>query len=124
MFADIRGFTGFVEAVLPYDVIHVLQRQLRDVTSAIERYGGVVTSYMGDGVMALFRHDDPSSTGPASRRAVRAGLEILADADAADPASRNCTAGPSTSTSASTSGRRSSARCSAIRRRSRRSATR
>ena len=54
MFADIRGFTAFAEAVLPYDVIHVLQRQLRDVTEAIERHGGVVTSYLGDGVMALF----------------------------------------------------------------------
>ena len=32
MFADIRGFTAFAESVLPYDVIHVLQRQLREVT--------------------------------------------------------------------------------------------
>ncbi len=77
MFADIRGFTAFAEAVLPYDVIHVLQRQLRDVTQATERHGGVVTSYMGDGVMALFS-DDPAEAGePASRRAVRAGLAIL-----------------------------------------------
>ncbi len=85
MFADIRGFTTFAETVLPYDVIHVLQRQLRDVTQATERHGGVVTSYMGDGVMALFS-DDPASAGePASRRAVRAGLAILAGADAARP---------------------------------------
>ena len=85
MFADIRGFTAFAEAVLPYDVIHVLQRQLRDVTEAIERHGGVVTSYLGDGVMALFSHDpgDPSNT--ASRRAVDAGLEILTRTDAARP---------------------------------------
>jgi adenylate cyclase len=85
MFADIRGFTAFAETVLPYDVIHVLQRQLRDVTQATERHGGVVTSYMGDGVMALFS-DDPSTSGePASRRAVRAGLAILAGTDAARP---------------------------------------
>ena len=83
MFADIRGFTGFAEAVLPYDVIHVLQRQLRNVTRAIEHHGGVVTSYMGDGVMALFG-DDPATGGTlSSLRALRAGLEILALADAA-----------------------------------------
>jgi adenylate cyclase len=78
MFADIRGFTSFAEAVLPYDVIHVLQRVLGEVTASIERHGGVVTSYMGDGVMALFGDD---RSGPSSRRAVDAGLEILATAD-------------------------------------------
>jgi adenylate cyclase len=83
MFADIRGFTAFAETVLPYDVIHVLQRQLRDVTQATERHGGVVTSYMGDGAMALFS-DDPAEAGePASRRAVRAGLAILEGSDSA-----------------------------------------
>jgi adenylate cyclase len=83
MFADIRGFTAFVETVLPYDVIHVLQRVLGDVTSSIERYGGAVTSYMGDGVMALFSDD---RGGTSSRRAVRAGLEILANSDTRRPA--------------------------------------
>ena len=85
MFADIRGFTAFVEAVLPYDVIHVLQRQLRDLTSVIERHGGVVTSYMGDGVMALFTDDQPDLSGAVSHRAVSAGLEVLAHANAARP---------------------------------------
>jgi adenylate cyclase len=84
MFADIRGFTAFVETVLPYDVIHVLQRVLGDVTASIERYGGAVTSYMGDGVMALF--SDGHGAGTSSRRAVRAGLEILANSDARRPA--------------------------------------
>ena len=82
MFADIRGFTAFAEAVLPYDVIHVLQRQLRDVTNAVERQGGVVTSYMGDGVMALFSEDPGDQADSSSRRAVRAGLAILARAEA------------------------------------------
>jgi adenylate cyclase len=83
MFADIRGFTAFAEAVLPYDVIHVLQRHLRAVTGAVERHSGVVTGYLGDGVMALFAG---GSGGPASRRAVLAALDILATAEAARPA--------------------------------------
>jgi adenylate cyclase len=82
MFADIRGFTSFAEAVLPYDVIHVLQRQLREVTAAVERHGGVVTSYQGDGVMAVFSDSGGASS---SRRAVLAALDILATTDAARP---------------------------------------
>ena len=54
LFADIRGFTPFSEALLPYDVIHVLQRHLRLMTRAVEHHGGTVTSFMGDGMMALF----------------------------------------------------------------------
>jgi class 3 adenylate cyclase len=80
LFADIRGFTPFSAALLPYDVIHVLQRHVDQVTRAVERNGGVVTSYMGDGVMALFlpegRRQRPSV------RALRAGAEMLADVEA------------------------------------------
>jgi adenylate cyclase len=83
LFADIRGFTAFSEALLAYDVIHVLQRHVRQVTLAVERHGGVVTSYMGDGVMALF---GPGHRQPASLRAVRAGLEMLAETEARRPA--------------------------------------
>jgi adenylate cyclase len=78
LFADIRGFTAFAEALLPYDVIHVLQRHIRQVSQAVQRNGGVVTSYMGDGVMALFSPGPPLS--PA-RRAVQAGLAMLADTE-------------------------------------------
>ena len=78
LFADIRGFTAFSQAVLPYDVIHELQRHLHSVSRAIERHGGVVTSYMGDGVMALFLPGD--GAGP-SLRAARAGKEMLANAE-------------------------------------------
>jgi adenylate cyclase len=84
LFADIRGFTGFAEALLPYDVIHVLQRHVGLVTRAVERHGGTVTSYMGDGVMALFV---PGRDGHrASLRAVRAGLEMLSETDRRRPA--------------------------------------
>jgi adenylate cyclase len=78
LFADIRGFTPFSQAVLPYDVIHELQRHLQSVTRAVGRQGGVVTSYMGDGVMALFLPGDGS---PPSLRAARAAFEMLAHAE-------------------------------------------
>lgn len=82
LFADIRGFTTFAEALLPYDVLHVLQRHLRSVTGSVERHGGVVTSYMGDGIMALFEAGKPE---PSTLRAVRAGLEMLVEADRRRP---------------------------------------
>jgi class 3 adenylate cyclase len=78
LFADIRGFTPFSQAVLPYDVIHELQRHLQAVTRAVERQGGVVTSYMGDGVMALFLPGDGATS---SLRAARAGMEMLANVE-------------------------------------------
>ena len=78
LFADLRGFTTFSQALLPYDVIHELRRHLQQVTRAVERHGGEVTSYMGDGVMALFcPRDDPSS----SLSAARAGIEMLVQAE-------------------------------------------
>jgi adenylate cyclase len=82
LFADIRGFTGFAEALLPYDVIHVLERHLRLATKTVERHGGVVTSFMGDGLMALFR---PGPRRSPSERAVRAGLELVTESDARRP---------------------------------------
>lgn len=78
LFADIRGFTPFSQAVLPYDVIHELQRHLHSVSRAVERQGGVITSYMGDGVMALFLPGDGAAP---SLRAVRAGADMLANAE-------------------------------------------
>ncbi len=78
LFADIRGFTSFAEALLPYDVIHVLQRHVRELSRAVERNGGVITSYMGDGVMALFA---PARGDSPSRRAVRSAVEMLRDTD-------------------------------------------
>jgi adenylate cyclase len=79
LFADIRGFTSFAEALLPYDVIHVLQRHVRELSRAVERNGGVVTTYMGDGVMAMF---PPGRGESPSRRAVRSALQMLRHAEA------------------------------------------
>jgi adenylate cyclase len=78
LFADLRGFTAFSQALLPYDVIHELQRHLQRMTRAVQHHGGVVTSYMGDGVMALVCPGDGPSP---SLRAARAGIEMLAQAE-------------------------------------------
>jgi adenylate cyclase len=74
LFSDIRGFTPFAEALPPFDVVHVLNRYFNDMGLVIERNGGQIDNYMGDGLMALFGMQ--SETG-AAVQAVRAGLEML-----------------------------------------------
>ena len=74
LFADIRGFTSFAEPLLPYDVIHVLNRYFHQMNQVIRSKGGVIENYMGDGLFAIFEAAHP---GEAALRAVAAGLEML-----------------------------------------------
>ncbi len=74
LFADIIGFTSFAEALLPYDVIHVLNRYFHQVGEVIGRHGGRIDTYMGDGFMALFEADNPTR---GALNAIEAGLELI-----------------------------------------------
>ncbi len=82
LFADIRGFTAFSEALLPYDVIYVLNRYFQRMAEVINRYGGTINVYMGDGFMALFGVDNPDR---AAERAIRAGVGMLAALEELNP---------------------------------------
>jgi adenylate cyclase len=75
LFSDIRGFTPFAEALPPYDVVHVLNRYFNDMGVVINRNGGQIDNYMGDGLMALFGMENETG---AALQAVKAGLEMLA----------------------------------------------
>ena len=74
LFSDIQGFTPFAENMLPYDVIHALNLYFQRVGEVINRHGGVISNYMGDGFMALFEVEDPAE---GALRAARAGLELF-----------------------------------------------
>jgi adenylate cyclase len=74
LFSDIRDFTAFSEAHLPYDVIHALNRYFSRVGAIIQQFHGQIDNFMGDGIMALFGVDDPAD---ATLNAARAGLEML-----------------------------------------------
>lgn len=82
LFADIRGFTAFSEALPPYDVIYVLNRYFQRMAQVINRHGGTINVYMGDGLMALFGLEDPER---AVERAVRAGVEMLTAVEDLNP---------------------------------------
>ncbi len=74
LFADLRRFTKFAEHKLPYDVVFVLNRYFRTVGTAIERAGGHVDKFIGDGVMALFGVQGDIET--ASRQALVAARDM------------------------------------------------
>ncbi|MDA2919464.1 adenylate/guanylate cyclase domain-containing protein [Desulfobacterota bacterium AH_259_B03_O07] len=74
LFADIRGFTTFAEALVPYDVIHVLNRYFHRMEQVINQNGGYIDNYMGDGLLALFGVEKEDE---APLKAVKAGLEML-----------------------------------------------
>jgi adenylate cyclase len=75
LFSDIRSFTPLAESLLPYDVIHLLNRHYYEMGSVISARGGHITAYMGDGLMCLFGLDEGGADPP--HQAVLAGVEML-----------------------------------------------
>ena len=74
LFLDTRGFTQISEARLPYDVVFILNRLFAEVGEAIQRHGGVIDKYLGDGLMAIFGASDGQEA--ACRQALRAASDI------------------------------------------------
>jgi len=74
LFLDIRGFTSISEARLPYDTVFLLNRFFTDIGEAIGSAGGWIDKYMGDGLMALFGHNQPVEQ--AARNALAACVGI------------------------------------------------
>ena len=74
VFADLSGFTSLSERMDPEDVRSLADRSAELMGQEVQRFGGTVTSVMGDAVMAVFgapvaHEDDPE-------RAVRAALAM------------------------------------------------
>ena len=54
LFSDIRNYTARSEAMTPEQVIGFLNRYFEQVVGRIHERGGSVTSFIGDGIMAVF----------------------------------------------------------------------
>jgi adenylate cyclase len=54
LFCDIRGFTALADKRLPFDTVFLLNRYFAVVGKAIEKAGGRVDKFIGDGAMAIF----------------------------------------------------------------------
>jgi class 3 adenylate cyclase len=82
MFCDLVGSTALAARLDPEDMGQVIRAYHRVCAETVERWGGHVAKYMGDGVLAYFgwpvAHEDEAE------RAVRAGLELVAAVRALD----------------------------------------
>ena len=75
LFGDVVGSTALGERMDPEDFKGVIGGAVARMATAVERFGGEVFEYAGDGLLALFgapnaHEDDPE-------RAILAGLEIV-----------------------------------------------
>lgn len=70
LFLDMRGFTARTDGQLPYDVVFLLNRFFDEIVPPINAAGGTVDKYMGDGLMAVFEHDNPAQSARAALEAV------------------------------------------------------
>jgi adenylate cyclase len=75
LFADLAGFTAFSEEHKPAEVIEMLNAYWAAVVPVIERAGGAVDYFAGDGVLAVFNAAGGESD--HAERAVRAGVSII-----------------------------------------------
>lgn len=74
LFADVVGFTPMTEQHLPEEILMIIKPVLRMFVDVVDHYGGKVTNFGGDSIMALF--GVPSGQPDDAARAVRAALEI------------------------------------------------
>lgn len=76
MFVDIRGFTAAARSRTPQQVVDRLDAAFAVLVEIVDRNGGIVNKFLGDGFLALFGapFDDPD----AARRAVTAARQMLA----------------------------------------------
>jgi class 3 adenylate cyclase/tetratricopeptide (TPR) repeat protein len=76
LFSDIVGSTVLSEQVEPERLRDLYALYRTAVREAVERYGGTVIQYSGDGVLAGFGYPDAHEDD--ARRAVLAGLDLVA----------------------------------------------
>lgn len=82
LFSDVTDSTSMSEQLSPYDLLYLLNRYFVQVGDVIERNGGFIDRFIGDGVMAIFGLEDEPD---APLQAVDAALQILAAADRVKP---------------------------------------
>ena len=76
-FSDLRGFTSFSSEHSPGDIIRVLNQFFDCQVPAIERYGGQVLKFIGDGLLAIFPIGPARETAEVGADAIRAAEEAF-----------------------------------------------
>ena len=80
MFSDLVGSTALSTRMDPEDLRKVISAYQKCVADTVQRFGGFVAKYMGDGVLVYFGY--PQAHEDDAERAVRSGLELVASVGA------------------------------------------
>jgi adenylate cyclase len=76
MFVDFRSFTAAARSRSPKDVVDRLDGAFAVLVEILDRHGGIVNKFLGDGFLALF--GAPFEVADAAHHAVAAAREMLA----------------------------------------------
>jgi len=79
LFCDIRGFTNFSHTHQPNEVIAMLADYQRQIVPILQKHGGTIDKFMGDGIMVTFGAALPTETFAAD--ALRAVDDLMQGAD-------------------------------------------
>jgi class 3 adenylate cyclase len=74
VFLDLRGFTAFTDRADPDQVMDLLTDYHAAMGNLVERYGGTLEHFAGDGVMIFF--NDPIPVERAAVKAVRMAIDL------------------------------------------------
>ena len=85
MFVDFRSFTAGARLRSPQEVVERLDGAFAVLVDILDRHGGIVNKFLGDGFLALF--GAPLESRDAAHRAVAAAREMLVANDTANQAS-------------------------------------
>ena len=75
MFSYLVGSTALSARMDPEDLREIISAYQKSVSETVQRFGGFVAKYMGDGVLVYFGY--PQAHEDDAERAVRAGLELI-----------------------------------------------
>jgi class 3 adenylate cyclase len=88
MFCDVPGFTSFAEGASPGEVVSSLNALFGLLVPIVDRHGGHVDKFIGDGLLAVF--GAPEGFPDHADRALSAGLEMLDELERAGGALDVC----------------------------------
>jgi adenylate cyclase len=74
LFCDLRGFTSFAETAEPEELFDVLREYHRELGGLIDRFGGTLEHFAGDGLMVFF--NDPLPLADHESQAARMAVAI------------------------------------------------
>ena len=80
MMSDLRGFTAMSERMDAGDLVSMLNHYLGEMTEIIERRGGTIIEFIGDGILAIF--GAPAASDTHAEDAVAAAVEMEARMEA------------------------------------------